>query len=155
MQRKWHIAQVNIARLIEPLDSERLAGFVSELNPVNASADTAPGFVWRLKTEEGNATSLVAFEWDTSGSAGVITNLSVWESFEALRDFIYSAQHLAVMRQKREWFYQVAEATTALWWIPAGELPTLNAAEEKIKILRNLGPTRESFGLNTIFEPEQ
>ncbi len=150
----WHLAQVNIARLIEPLDSERLADFVAALDPVNAEADSAAGFVWRLKTEEGNATSLVAFEWDVSGTAGVITNMSVWESFEALKEFVYSPKHLEVMRQRRNWFHQVAEATTALWWVRAGEVPTLQDAEVKIRSLREHGPTPAAFGLNQIFEPE-
>lgn len=153
-QTKWHLAQVNIARLIEPLDSDRLADFVAALDPVNAEADLAPGFVWRLKTEEGNATSLVAFEWDVSGTAGVITNMSVWESFEDLKNFVYSPNHLEVMKQRRNWFHQVAEATTALWWVRAGEVPTLQDAEVKIRSLREQGPTRSSFGLNQIFEPE-
>lgn len=145
---------MNIARLIEPLDSDRLADFVAALDPVNAEADLAPGFVWRLKTEEGNATSLVAFEWDVSGTAGVITNMSVWESFEDLKNFVYSPNHLEVMKQRRNWFHQVAEATTALWWVRAGEVPTLQDAEVKIRSLREQGPTRSSFGLNQIFEPE-
>jgi len=153
-QTNWHLAQVNIARLIEPLDSDRLADFVAALDPVNAEADLAPGFVWRLKTEEGNATSLVAFEWDVSGTAGVITNMSVWESFDALKNFVYSPNHLAVMKQRRNWFHQVAEATTALWWVRAGEVPTLQQAETKIRTLREQGPTSASFGLNQIFDPE-
>ncbi len=153
-QTNWHLAQVNIARLIEPLDSDRLADFVAALDPVNAEADLAPGFVWRLKTEEGNATSLVAFEWDVSGTAGVITNMSVWESFDALKNFVYSPNHLAVMKQRRNWFHQVAEATTALWWVRAGEVPTLQQAEAKIRTLREQGPTSASFGLNQIFDPE-
>ncbi len=145
---------MNIARLIEPLDSDRLADFVAALDPVNAEADLAPGFVWRLQTEEGNATSLVAFEWDVSGTAGVITNMSVWESFDHLKNFVYSPNHLAVMKQRRNWFHQVAEATTALWWVRVGEVPTLQDAEVKIRSLREQGPTRLSFGLNHIFEPE-
>lgn len=153
LERNWHLAQVNIARLKEPLDSELLSGFVSELDPVNSEADLAPGFVWRLKTEEGNATSLVAFDWDVSGSAGVLTNMSVWESFEALKDFVYSPRHLAVMKQRRQWFHQVAEATTALWWIEAGFTPSIQDAEKKIRILRERGPSQESFSLNKIFPP--
>lgn len=152
---EWHLAQVNIARLLEPLDSERLADFVAALDPVNAEADKAPGFVWRLKTDDGNATSLVAFEWDASGTAGVITNMSVWESFDALKDFVYSPKHLEVLRQRRNWFHQVAEATTALWWVRSGELPDLPTAELKIRKLRELGPTPEAFSLNKIFDPAQ
>ena len=153
MQNSWHLAQVNIARLIEPLESDLLADFVAALDPVNAMADSAPGFVWRLKTEEGNATSLVAFDWDTAGSAGVLTNMSVWESFEALKAFVYSPEHLAVMRERRKWFFPVAEATTALWWVRAGEQPTLADAEAKVRLLRDVGPSPEAFGLNQIFDP--
>ena len=78
------LAQVNIARMREPLESPRLADFVAALDPVNAVADAAPGFVWRLQTEDGNATAVHAFEWDRAGSAGVLVNMSVWESVEAL-----------------------------------------------------------------------
>ena len=122
----FHVAQVNVARLIEPLDSDRLADFVAALDQVNSSADLAPGFVWRLKTDQGNATSLSAFEWDVEGSAGVITNMSVWESCEALKEFIFSTAHLEVLRKRKNWFLKVGEATTALWWIPAGTIPSVD-----------------------------
>jgi hypothetical protein len=134
--------------MIEPLDSEKLSGFVSELDSVNAMADAAPGFVWRLKTEEGNATSLRAFEWDIDGSAGVLTNMSVWESFEALKEFVYSPGHLEVLRQKKNWFHHMADATLALWWMPAGSLPTLDDAEAKIRQIRKNGPSHAVFDLS-------
>ena len=98
------LAQVNIARLLAPLDSPALAGFVAALDPVNAAADAAPGFVWRLQTEDGNATAVRAFEWDTAGSAGVIVNMSVWESVEELAAFVYSGAHRPVLRRRRAWF---------------------------------------------------
>jgi hypothetical protein len=104
------LAQVNIARLRAPLDAPALADFVAALGPVNAAADAAPGFVWRLKTEDGNATAVRAFEWDAAGSAGVIVNMSVWETVEALADFVYSDTHRPVLRRRREWFEPVAEA---------------------------------------------
>jgi len=150
----FHLAQVNIAHLIEPMDSERLASFVAALDPVNATADAAPGFVWRLKTEDGNATSFKAFEWDLDGSAGVITNMSVWESFEALKDFVYSPTHLEALRQKRNWFHKAAGATTALWWIPTEYVPTLEDAESRIRTIREHGPTLEAFDLSKKFSPK-
>src|SRR5690349_22619328 len=148
----WHhdgvdylLAQVNIARMREPLDSPRLAGFVAALDPVNAVADAAPGFLWRLKTEDGNATAVRAFEWDGAGSAGVIVNMSVWESPEALAEFVYSAEHRRVLRRRRQWFERMAEAHTALWWIPRGSVPSTADAEERIRLLRELGPTARAF----------
>ena len=150
---QWDLAQVNIARLLEPIDSERLAEFVANLDPVNASADAAPGFIWRLKNEEGDATSIKAFEWDVLDTAGVIVNLSTWESIEDLKTFMYQGAHVEMMKRRFEWFHKVAEATTALWWVPAGHIPSTDEAEQKVQELRKLGPTPSAFNLRTTFSP--
>jgi len=156
----WHhddvdylLAQVNIARMREPLDSPRLADFVAALDPVNAVADAAPGFVWRLQTEDGNATAVHAFEWDRAASAGVLVNMSVWESVEALAAYVYSDAHRQVLRRRREWFERMAEAQTALWWIPRGHTPTTDEAEERVIHLREFGPTPYAFTLKEYFPP--
>jgi Domain of unknown function (DUF3291) len=147
------VAQVNIGRLRAPLDSSRLAGFMAALDPVNALADAAPGFVWRLQTEDGNATAVRAFAWDQAGSAGVILNMSVWESVEALAAFVYSPEHRAVLRRRREWFEQMAEAYLALWWVPRGHVPSTGEAEDRIRHLRAHGPTPHAFTLRVHFPP--
>jgi hypothetical protein len=108
---------------------------------VNAAADAAPGFVWRLQTEDGNATAVHAFEWDQAGSAGVLVNISVWESVEALAAFVYSDTHRQVLRRRRQWFEPMAEAYVALWWIPRGHTPTTDEAEERVLRLRESGNT--------------
>jgi hypothetical protein len=97
------------------------------------------------------ATSIRAFEWDTAGSAGVLVNMSVWTSVEALAEFVYSGEHVAVLRRKREWFEQMREAVTALWWVPAGHRPTVQDAEHRIRLLRAEGPTPEAFTLRRSF----
>ena len=104
------LAQVNIGRMREPLDSPLLADFAAALEPVNAAADAAPGFIWRLQTEDGNATAVHAFEWDQAGSADVLVNMSVWESVEALAAYVYSDAHRQVLRRRRQWFERMAEA---------------------------------------------
>jgi Domain of unknown function (DUF3291) len=147
------LAQVNIGRLREPLDSQRLAGFVAALGPVNAAADAWPGFRWRLQTEDGNATAVRAFDWDQAGRAGVIVNLSVWESPEALAAFVYSDVHRAVLRQRRQWFERMTEAYTALWWIPRGTVPSTRDAEDRVRLLRAHGPTQRAFTLKVLFPP--
>ncbi|HUL25915.1 MAG TPA: DUF3291 domain-containing protein [Streptosporangiaceae bacterium] len=147
------VAQVNIGRLRAPLDSSQLAGFMAALDPVNAMADAAPGFVWRLQTEDGNATAVRAFAWDQAGSAGVILNMSVWESVEALAGFVYSPEHRAVLRRRREWFEQMAEAYLALWWVPRGHVPSTGEAEDRIRHLRAHGPTPHAFTLRVHFPP--
>jgi Domain of unknown function (DUF3291) len=149
----YHLAQVNIARMRAPLDSPELAGFVAGLEPINALADAAPGFVWRLQTEDGNATSVRAFEWDTAGSAGVLVNMSVWESVEALAAFVYAGPHLAVLRRRREWFEQLRESYSALWWVPAGVRPSTADAEDRIRRLRADGPAPAAFTLREHFPP--
>jgi heme-degrading monooxygenase HmoA len=147
------LAQVNIGRMREPLDSPLLAEFVAALDPVNAAADAAPGFVWRLQTEDGNATAVHAFEWDRAGSAGVLVNMSVWESVEALAAYVYSDTHRQVLRRRREWFERMAQAQTALWWIPRGHTPTTDEAEERVIHLREFGPTPYAFTLKEHFAP--
>jgi Domain of unknown function (DUF3291) len=147
------LAQVNVARLREPLDSPLLADFVAALEPVNATADAAPGFIWRLRGDDGNATSVRAFEWNIAGSAGLLVNMSVWESVEALAVFVYSGVHRQVLRRRRRWFERMAEAYTALWWIPRGHLPTTAEAEERVLRLRESGPTPYAFTLKEHFPP--
>ncbi len=110
----FHLAQLNIALPREPVDSPLLAEFVAALDPVNAAADAAPGFVWRLKDEDGgDATSIKAF-----GDDRLVVNMSVWESLAALRSFVYSSgPHLDVMRRRREWFEQLGDLYLVLWWL--------------------------------------
>jgi len=142
----YHLAQVNIARSRAPIDSPVMADFVALLDPVNAIADASPGFVWRLQTEDGNATSLHVF-----GDAGLLVNMSVWEDVESLRRFVYETSHLEVFRRRREWFEKMVEAYLALWWIPAGTLPTVGEAEDRITHLRAHGPSEHAFTLKATF----
>jgi hypothetical protein len=150
----FELAQVNIGRLAAPLTDPQLKDFVDALDPVNALADTAPGFVWRLQTEDGNATAVRAFEWDAGDSAGIIVNMSVWRSVEELAAFTYSGWHRELLRRRREWFERMREAVTALWWVPAGNRPTTEDAEDRIRHLRTHGPTPYAFTLKVTFPPE-
>jgi Domain of unknown function (DUF3291) len=120
---------------------------------VNALADTADGFVWRLQTEEGNATGVHAFRWDVGDGCGVIVNLSVWQDVEHLTAFVYGAPHREVMRRRREWFRPVRDAYTVSWWVPAGEVPTTDDAERRLALLRRNGPTPDAFTLRDHFPP--
>jgi hypothetical protein len=148
------LAQVNIGRLVAPLDSPQLADFVAWLEPVNAVADAAPGFVWRLQTEDGDATALRAFEEDAEGAdGGILINMSVWESVEALAAFVYGDAHREVLRRRREWFERLTDLYTAAWWIPRGHIPTIAESEERLKHLRRHGPTPYAFTLKVYFPP--
>jgi hypothetical protein len=140
MSASWQIAQVNIALPREPLDTPALAEFVAQLEPVNALADPAPGFVWRLQDESGDATSIQAFDDER-----LIINMSVWESIEDLWRFVYDGGHLAVMRRRREWMLKLAETHMALWWVPSGHRPSTDEARERIDHVRAHGPTPHAF----------
>jgi len=141
-----HLAQVNVARLLAPIESPRLSGFVRRLDEVNAAAEAAPGFVWRLTSDSGNdATALRPWGDD------VIVNMSVWESVEALRDYVYGAQHVLVLRRRREWFHLLGAPHLAVWWVPVGHVPGLDEARERLDLLEREGPTPLAFTLRQPF----
>ncbi|MBT2448220.1 DUF3291 domain-containing protein [Streptomyces sp. ISL-43] len=144
----YELAQVNISRLKYPLDSPELKDFVDGLDHVNGVADAAEGFVWRLEGEGGDATDVAVFddEW-------IIINMSVWRDAEALNAFMYAGRHRELMARRREWFEQVKEAMTTLWWVPAGERPTVADAEERLTHLREHGPTPYAFTFREQFAP--
>lgn len=150
---RYELAQVNVGRLAAPLDDPRLSAFVKALDPVNAVADTAPGFVWRLQTEDGNATAIQAFTWDAGSSSGVIVNMSVWTDVEHLGAFVYGELHREILRRRREFFEPMKEAFTACWWVPVGERPTTDDAEDRIRHLRAHGPTPRAFTLREHYPP--
>ncbi len=150
------LAQVNVGRLLAPMDSPLIADFAAALDPVNAVADTAPGFVWRMQTEDGNATAVRGFEADAAGApGGILINMSVWESVEALAAYVYGDAHRAVLRRRREWFARMTDAYTALWWIPRGHLPTVGEAEDRVRHLRAHGPTPRAFTLKEHYPPPE
>ncbi|NBE51217.1 DUF3291 domain-containing protein [Streptomyces boluensis] len=145
----YELAQVNIARLKYPLDSPELKDFVDGLDPVNAVADAADGFVWRLQSETGNATDVPVL-----GDAWMIVNMSVWRDQNALTAFMYQGQHRELLARRREFFEHVKEALATLWWVPAGHRPTVAEAEERLLHLRAQGPTPYAFTLRTSFPAE-
>jgi hypothetical protein len=144
-----HLVQVNVARLQAPLDSAQLKDFVDLLGPINALADSAPGFVWRLQDASGNATE-IRFGSDPM----LIVNLTVWESVEALWQFAYHSRHMDLLRRRREWFERHAESYLALWWVPAGTIPTTDDAHERLSSLRANGPTPFAFTFRAQFTAE-
>ena len=149
MRPDTHIAQVNVARALEPLDSSLLADFVAALAPVNALADAAPGFVWRLQTEAGDATA-VRIDDDPR----MIVNLSVWASLEALWNFVYGGRHVGVMQRRRQWFERPVETHLALWWVPAGTTPSVADAVLRLAEHRRNGPAPGAFDFKHPFTPD-
>lgn len=137
---KYQLAQVNVAKMIAPLEDARMANFVAALNPINELAEQSHGFVWRLKDEEGDATSIRVFDDDM-----LLVNMSIWDSLEALQAFVYRSRHAEIMRDRRKWFEKIAVVHLALWWVPAGHRPTVAEAEDRLERLRADGATSWVF----------
>jgi hypothetical protein len=144
----YHLAQVNIGRMVAPLSDPLMAGFVAKLDEVNALADASPGFIWRFQTTEGNATGFRPYEDDL-----ILFNMSVWTSLEALSHYVYAmeSEHRHVMKQRRRWFERFDGPFMALWWIPQGHIPTGEEAKARLESLRTAGETAFAFSFKRSF----
>jgi Domain of unknown function (DUF3291) len=145
---RHHLAQINVARMLYPLDHPGMAGFVAQLDRINALADRAPGFVWRLQDDSGNATGLQPFD-----DPMMIVNMSVWRSPEALFAFVYRSAHVEVMRARKAWFEKPTGAYMALWWLAAGEVPSLAEGKARLEHLQEHGASTHAFTLKQRFDP--
>ncbi|HJW94181.1 MAG TPA: DUF3291 domain-containing protein [Thermoanaerobaculia bacterium] len=147
---KYQLAQVNIARMKAPLDSPVMEGFVTRLDEINALADRADGFVWRLQTDAGNATYLRPYDDER-----ILFNMSVWESVETLKNYVYRTAHAELLKGRRNWFEQFAGVFAALWWVPAGHLPGIDEAKTRLAHLEEHGPTQFAFTFKQLFPPDE
>ena len=150
MESGVHLAQVNIARMKAPLDSPTMAGFVTRLDEINALADGSPGFVWRLQTAEGNATYLRPYDDDR-----ILFNMSVWETIESLRAYVYQSAHVELLRHRQEWFDRFDGVYVALWWVPAGHRPSVDEAKKRLAHLEEKGATPFAFTFKETFVPDE
>jgi hypothetical protein len=143
------LAQLNVARLAHALDHPNLEAFISALDAVNAVADEAPGFVWRLQEAEiGNATDIRPWGDD------MIVNLSVWEDLASLESYVYGAAHAAVLKQRRMFFHRMERPSLVLWWVPDDHEPTLEEARERLDHLEENGPTPHAFTMRQHYPSE-
>jgi len=141
-----HLAQINVGRFVAPIDHPRMAGFVAQLDPINALADRSPGFIWRLQSESGNATDI-----PYNDDPLMAVNISVWENLEALRKFVYASEHIVPFRDRAQWFEKLDKPHYCLWWIPAGHIPTVAEGRERLEHYQQYGSTPYSFWFNQWF----
>src|SRR6266576_6441586 len=140
-KKRYHLAEINIAQTRAALDDPMMADFVSQLEAVNKLADESPGFIWRLKGEDGGAgTYIRAFD-----NERILINISLWESVEALHRFAYRHQHGAVYRDRGKWFESVDGPPLAMWWIPEDHIPTIDEGKARLETLKKDGPTPAAF----------
>ena len=145
------IAHPNTTRhLRAPIEHPDSAGFADNLDPINALAETSPGFVWRLQDEAtGNATGFAR-----DGDPLRILNLSVWESVDALRAYVYRTEHKDFLRRRLEWFRgRGEEPHLVMWWVPSGHRPSIEEAEERLARLIADGPGPDAFTFGDLHPP--
>jgi len=143
----WQLAQVNIGRVRGQMTDPIMADFVAQLPAINALADDSPGFVWRLQTEDGDATAFRPYDDPT-----ILINMSVWTDLASLRDYVYRSAHAPVLRRRREWFERFEGVYVVLWWVAAGQRPTLPEAVERLAHLEAHGPTPYAFSFRQAFD---
>ena len=141
----YHLAQLNVGIIKAPLESAVMKDFVDNLDRINALAEQSPGFVWRLKGDGNDATSLRPL------GDNVLVNMSVWRDVDALREYVYKSVHVEIMRRKREWFVRPSGSPFALWWVPEGHEPTVAEAVARLQHLHKHGPSARAFTFGEAF----
>jgi hypothetical protein len=144
---QFRLAQLNVAKMKEPLESPAMSDFVGNLDRINALAEQSPGFVWRLKDETGSAVGIRPFGED------FIINLSVWADVASLSSYAFKSGHVEIMRRRREWFERLVDAHAALWWVPKDHRPSIAEAKERLDHLQQFGVTPHAFTFKEAFPP--
>jgi len=147
---EYQLAQINIGRILGPIDSPVMAEFVANLDRINSLAEKSPGFVWRLKDDNNNATSIKIYDDDS-----LIVNMSVWKDLETLMNYVYKSAHVEILKRSREWFSKLKEMHMALWYIPSGHIPSVEEAIERLNHLRAHGETPYAFSFRKKFSIEE
>jgi hypothetical protein len=142
----WHLAQINVGRLVAPPGDARVVPFFAALDRINALADRSPGFVWRLQSESGNATDV-----QTTSDPLFLVNMSVWADAESLFEFVYRSAHTPEMARRREYFERFETSYQALWWVPGGHVPGVDEGLSRLWRLDRYGPTLEAFTFKARF----
>ena len=142
----FHLAQINVAQAKDHMESSTMQGFVSRLDEINAIADHADGFVWRLQTEEGDAISIQAFEDER-----LIVNMSVWQDVASLKHYVYKSMHVELIQARDAWFDKIQTVHQALWWVPAGHIPSVDEGKARLALLQGKGPSAEAFTFSKPF----
>ena len=146
---RLRLAQVNVARMRGALEDPVMSGFVARLDEINALADESRGFVWRLQTDAGNATYLRPFNDEM-----IIINMSVWETVQDLKEFVFQGGHAEILRRRHDWFERLDSPVVALWWVPAGHVPSIDEAKKRLAHLDRHGPTPFAFTFRCLYPPD-
>ena len=147
---QYQLAQINIAQAKDEMDTETMSGFVNRLDEINALAEQSEGFVWRLKSDNGDSTSIRIFD-----DPLLLVNMSVWDDIESLKNYVYKSLHVELVRDREAWFDKIKATHQALWWVPSGHIPTTQEAKEVLELLRKNGPSQKAFTFGRAFPEPQ
>jgi hypothetical protein len=136
-------AQINISKLIAPMDSPLIKEFYDFLTPVNRLAEESKGFVWRLTDESGNAALFLDSPF--SDDPHMIVNMSVWETMEDLKAFTFDTVHRYFLQNRKKWMTGDVKVRLAIWEIPDGHIPNIEEGREKLRLIAENGATKEAF----------
>ena len=142
-----HLAELNVGYFRYPTDDPRMAEFMDNLDRVNELAERSPGFVWRLKGDNNNAT-----EFRIGDDMAV--NLSVWVSAKALEDYVFKTVHARFYRKRGEWFEKMDKPHMVLWSLEEGHLPDLAEAYERLAHYTKNGASDYAFGWAEVMDIE-
>ena len=149
-EKRYHLVQYNIARMVAPLDDPIMADFVARLEEINGLAEKSPGFVWRLQTPAGDSTSIRIYD-----DPNWLVNMSMWEDIDSLHQYAYYSDHVEVFRRRGDWFEKPTQAILVMWWVPAGTIPTAEDGKAKLEYLREHGASPLAFTFKERFSVEE
>jgi len=137
---RYHLAQINIAQAKQAMESPIMSGFVKRLDEINLLAEKSPGFVWRLQTEEGDATGIKAYD-----DQQMVINLTVWQDIDSLKHYVYQSAHIELIQDRKRWFSKMESMQLALWWVPIGHIPSIEEGKNKLDLLQSDGVSERVF----------
>ena len=143
-----HLAELNIGKFKYPTSDARMAGFMDNLDRVNALAERSAGFVWRLKGDNNNAT-------DFRVGDDYAVNLSVWTDAKSLENYVFKTVHAQFYKRKAEWFDLMEKPHMVFWHVPDGHLPSLAEAMDRLENYEKNGATEAAFGWAEVMDVER
>lgn len=144
-----HLAQYNIIKLKDELDSPIIKEFRDFLAPVNLLAEESAGFIWRLKDEGGASATDIETPYEDKL---IFVNMSVWEDFESLKAFTYQTVHSYFLKSRKKWSDEIAGQKAVMWYVDQGYVPKVEEAKEKLDLLNEQGATPEAFSMSERYD---
>ncbi len=143
-----HLAELNIGKFRFPTWDARMAGFMDNLDRVNALAERSDGFVWRLKGDNNNATDLRVGD-------DYAVNMSVWADAKSLENYVFKTVHVQFYKNRADWFDLMEKPHVVFWWVPVGHQPSLSEAMDRLSDFEKNGATENAFGWAEVMDVER